>query len=430
MKVVTEPYAPWPPIDEETVEAVVRVLKNEPLSQLQPGDNAMTRAERGWAGYCGSRYALSTNGGSAALAMAVGAVAEPGEEVIVPTYTWNATALAILHANVIPVFADIDPRTYTVDPASVESLVTPRTKAVIAVHLYGHPAEMDAVMAVAERHGLTVIEDCAQAHGAAYKGRKVGTLGHVGCFSFQASKNLCAGEGGMLLTDSQRLFRDCVLVGAHPLRQKVEVPDDDERAAFIGEFCENYRMHPLAAAIVEAGLPKLDGWNALRRRNALALYERIEDIPGIEAPYVSPDVEHVFHMLPFVYRADQLGGFPRGDWLRSVREKGVPMETYVGKPLHLRARHRQAMYYGKGCPWHCPHAARRIEYAEGDCPVAERHCAQTEVTMGGGWLYAATEKLLDQIAEALRQASAEAQGKRGQACSVESSVIDAKGSSG
>jgi len=407
-KIVTEPFAPWPPIDDETVETVVRVLKNEALSQLAPGDNAMTRAERGWADYCGVKNALSCNGGTSAIAMAVGAVAGPGDEVITTTYTWNATALGILHANAIPVFADMDARTHTIDPASVASLVTPQTKAILVVHLYGHPVDMDPIMEIAREHDLVVIEDCAQAHGAAYKGRKVGSLGHIGAFSFQGSKNLSAGEGGMVLTDDDRLFRDCVLVGAHPARQKIDVPGDDERSRLIGDFCENYRMHPLGAALIESNISKLDERNALRRKSAMALYERIEDVPGIEPAYVSPDVEHVFHIMPFMYRAEQLDGLPRSVYLKVAQAKGVPIGTYVGTPLHLRARHLEALYYGKGCPWHCPHAARKIEYHVGDCPVAERHCAETELTMGGGWLYAATDKLLDQLAEAFRQTAAEA----------------------
>ena len=136
-KVVTEPFASWPPIDDETVENVLKVLKNEALSQLAPGDNAITRAERGWSEYCGVKNALSCNGGTSALAMGVGAVAGPGDEVITTTYTWNATALGILHANAVPVFADIDERTYMIDPASVESLITPQTKAILVVRPTG-----------------------------------------------------------------------------------------------------------------------------------------------------------------------------------------------------------------------------------------------------------------------------------------------------
>jgi dTDP-4-amino-4,6-dideoxygalactose transaminase len=310
-----------------------------------------------------------------------------------------------LHANAIPVFADIDGRTLTVDPIHIESLISPRTKAVIAVHLYGHPADMDPIMAVAEKHNLVVIEDCAQAHGALYKGRKVGSLGHIGCFSYQGSKNLAGGEGGMVVTDNETLFRRCVLVGGHPLRQKAEVPDDDELAPYIGEYCENYRMHPLAAAVLEANLPRLDDLNEARRRSAAALCERLADVPGIEPPQVSSDIHHVYHMIPFFYRKEQTDDLPKETYLSIASAKGVPIGNYVETPLHLRKRQREAMYYGRGCPWLCPHAERTVSFSEGDCPVAEQHCAETELTMGGGFLYAASEKLLDQIAEALRQAA-------------------------
>ena len=413
-RIVTEPMAPWPPIDEATVANVTKVLKTESLSQLAPGDNVIGRFERAWAAYCGVRYALSCNAGTSALTMAVRAAgAGPGDEVITATYTWNATALAIVAANVVPVLADVDPQSLTLDPASVEKNITPRTRAVIVVHLYGHPADMDPLMEIAREHDLVVIEDCAQAHGATYKGRKVGSLGHIGCFSFQGSKNLPAGEGGMVLADDEKVFRQCVLMGAHPQRQKTDVPADDENARFIGEFCENFRMHPLAAAILEANLPKLDERNSMRRKNAMALYERIKDVPGVEAPVISPDVEHVFHMVPFMYRSEALPdargkGTPREVFMKVAQAKGVPLFCYIGTPLHLRGRFLEQRYYDRGCPWKCPFADREVRQKKGDCPVAERHCRETELMMGAGFLYVECEKLLDQIAEALRQTAEEA----------------------
>lgn len=408
-KVVTEPMAPWPPIDEETVANVTKVLKNETLSQLSPGENVIGRFERAFAEYCGVKYALSCNGGTSALTMAVRAAgAGPGDEVITSTYTWNATALAIVAANVIPVLADIDPDTLLLDLKSVEKLITPRTRAIIPVHLYGHPVDMDPLMEIARKHDLVVIEDCAQAHGALYKGRRVGSLGHIGAFSFQGSKNLPAGEGGMILANDKEVFTQCVLMGAHPVRQKADVPADDPNARFIGEFCENFRMHPLGAAILESYLPRLDERNGMRRKNAMALYDRIKDVPGIEPPTISPDVEHVFHMVPFMYRADQLGGTPRDVFLKVALAKGAPLFCYIGTPLHLRARFLEQHYYKRGCPWKCPFAEREVIQGEGDCPAAEKHCREHELMMGAGFLYVECDKLLDQIAEAIRQAAEEA----------------------
>jgi hypothetical protein len=144
----------------------------------------------------------------------------------------------------------------------------------------------------------------------------------------------------------------------------------------------------------------------MRRRNALALYDRIADVPGVEPGYVSPDVEHVFHMVPFSYRADRLEGAPRKLWLEIARAKGAPVGTYVGTPLHLRRRVREHAYYGRGCPWECPLGDRPArEPAEGHCPVAERHCAERELTMYGACLWRECDEALDQIARAFREAS-------------------------
>jgi dTDP-4-amino-4,6-dideoxygalactose transaminase len=209
----------------------------------------------------------------------------------------------------------------------------------------------------------------------------------------------------MLVTDDEDTFRRCVTVGAHPSRQWAELPRELAETYHVGEFCENYRMHPLAGALLEAGLPRLDEYNAMRRKNALALYERIADIPGIEPGYVSPDVEHVFHIVPFSYRAEQIEGTPRETWLQIAQAKGAPVGTYVGTPLHLRARVQKHEYYGKGCPWECPFGERRAEPAQGSCPVAEKHCAETELTMYGACFYRECDEALDQIAQAMREAS-------------------------
>jgi dTDP-4-amino-4,6-dideoxygalactose transaminase len=405
-KVVTAPIPAWPVMDEAIVQNVMKVLKTESLSQLGKDDQVVCRFERAWAKYCGTEHALACNGGTAALAMAVGACAQPGDEVIVTTYTWNASALGIIHANAIPVFADIDPQTLMIDPASIERNITPRTRAIIAVHLFGHVCDMDRIMDVARRHKLVVIEDAAQAHGAEYKGRKVGSLGHVGCFSHQGSKNLPGGEGGCLVTNDVDLFRRCVTVGAHPIRQQAELPPELAAQYHVGEFCVNYRMHPLAAAVLEGGLPKLDAYNAMRRRNALALYERIKGVPGIEPTGIGKDVEHVFHMIPFFYRSEQLDGAPKKLWLEIARAKGAPIGSYVSTPLHLRRRVQEHAYYGKGCPWECPLGTRgKREPAQGHCPVAEKHCAESELTMYGACFWKACDETLDQIAQAIREAS-------------------------
>ncbi|HPI78091.1 MAG TPA: aminotransferase class I/II-fold pyridoxal phosphate-dependent enzyme, partial [bacterium] len=186
-------------VDDAEARAVAAVLKSGRLTSLS--NNAVERFEKAFADYCGTKHCVAVNSGTAALHVALAAAgAGPGDEVIAPPYTFIATVSAIIQQNAVPVFADIDRDTLNIDPARVEEKITRRTKAVVPVHLFGLPADMDMITAIAKRRGIMVIEDACQAHGALYKGRKVGSMGDMACFSFQESKNMAAGEGGAIVT--------------------------------------------------------------------------------------------------------------------------------------------------------------------------------------------------------------------------------------
>jgi dTDP-4-amino-4,6-dideoxygalactose transaminase len=383
---------PWPRAGEEEIEAVVAALRKsredwEYLCSAR-GGGPTAEMEQRWAEFMGARFCMATNSGGAALHIAVMAAGvQAGDEVIVSPYTWGQTVSCILQQCAIPVFADIDPETYTLDPADVERKITPYTKAIVVVHLYGHPADMDGIMAVARKHGLKVIEDCAQATGAIYKGRRVGTLGDFGCFSLGDGKQISAGEGGCLLTNDEDLYEEALMVGQHPMRQGWQVKSE-ERRKWMDSLIYTYRIHPLSAVMIMQQLPHLDAWNAQRRRNHELLTEGLKDIPGIKGVKVADGCEHVYHQYSPTFVPEEVEGVSREVYVKALAAEGVPISLgYVRTPIYLRPRFQQKNYfYGKGLPWSL--SQRPIEYRPGDCPVAEHRCAHVELSSGGGprWL--------------------------------------------
>jgi perosamine synthetase len=255
----------WPVFTDEDKTAVLAVLDSAIVNG--PYAPQVKALEEEWGRYCDVRYALSTNSGTAALHTAVaGAGIGTGDQVITTAFTFLATALAILHNNAVPVFVDIDPRTFNIDPARIEERITARTKAIIPVHIHGVPADMDRILAVARKHGLIVIEDAAQAHGSTYKGKKVGGIGDMGCFSFQGSKNLPSGEGGMFVTNREE-FKE----RANRFRMFGEDIRESDKKAFdpsrpldgVREYNSlmmgwMYRTTELTAALCRSQLRRLD----------------------------------------------------------------------------------------------------------------------------------------------------------------------------
>lgn len=297
--------------------AIAEVLESQHFI-LGPNVN---KCEKTIAEYSGCAHAVGVSSGSDALLISL--MAEnigPGDEVITTPYTFFATAGAIARLGAVPVFIDIDPVTYNLDPGRIPPKVTARTRAIIPVHLYGQMADMDPVMRVADEHGLVIIEDAAQAIGAAYKGRRAGSIGHYGCFSFFPSKNLgAAGDGGMVVTnDAQRAEKLRCLRG-HGSKPKYY-------HKLIGG---NFRLDAMQAAIVSAKLPHLDGWTAARQCNAKR-YDQLFAEAGspIGLPAVVAD-RHIFNQ--YVIRVSD-----RDDLQAYLREKGVGTEVYYPVPMHLQ----------------------------------------------------------------------------------------------
>ncbi len=298
------------------------------------------RFEEDFARYCQAKHAIGVNSGTDALYLALGAKGiGPEDEVIVPAFTFIASALCVSYTGATPVFVDVEPETYNVDPEAFARAITPRTKAVIVVHLYGQPAHMDEILAVARQHGVTVIEDACQAHGAFYKDRKVGSLGDLACFSFYPTKSLGAfGDGGMIVTSD-----DEVAQKAYMLRDYGRDSRYDHK---IKGF--NSRLDTVQAVILAAKLKRLDKWNAMRAQNAQRYRECLEGLDGVIAPDVQPDRTHVYQTYA-IRLADR-----RDEVLAALKERGVGVLIHYPIPLH-----RQTAYADAG-------------YAAGDFPVAEQ----------------------------------------------------------
>ncbi|HLB26598.1 MAG TPA: DegT/DnrJ/EryC1/StrS family aminotransferase [Dehalococcoidia bacterium] len=345
-KVRTRPFPPWPALGDEDVSAVADVLRSGALTQLSGG--AVAAFEDAFAAWNGSPHCVATSSGTTAIHTALTALdIGPGDEVIVPAHTFIASATPALHQRAVPVFADVDPETYCLSPESVAERITARTKAIIAVHLNGHPVDLDALLARAEPRGIAVIEDCAQAHGALYNGRKVGTIGRVGCFSFWEDKVMTTGgEGGAVVT-----AEDALAERMRRIRHHGEGPTEGQRAYYHLELGYNYRLTSMQAATGLVQLRKLDGYLEARRRNAAYLTERLSTLGSVVPPPVAPYAVHSYYKyvcrLPTGALDTDINAF-----VRAVAAEGVPAQRRYPTPLP-----KQPVFAGLG---------------NAPCPVAER----------------------------------------------------------
>ena len=328
----------WPVVTPQDEAAVLRVLRGSgPLSSGGDGEHEVPELERAWAAATGVPFAAAVASGTAALELAVRALRLPaGAEVIVPALTMNATALAVRLAGAAPVFADIDPVTYNLDPASAAAAVTARTGALLPVHLHGLPADMDALTGLARRRGLAVIEDAAQAHGARYNGRAAGSLGDAGCFSLHPSKNLpSCGEGGLVTTSSPALHEAVCRLRMFGERLEPGRP----RSYVTHETAGNHRLSAVEAAFTRSQLTRFDADRAAREPAVRRFADRLGRLPGLLAPVVPAGCTHAWHILRFRLAPERLGmdGLPapavRAAFHRVLRAEGVPVSRYQVAPL-------------------------------------------------------------------------------------------------
>lgn len=297
--------------------------------------------ESKWADLVGVDHAVAVSNGTTALQLALNAVGlEPGDEVIVPSLTFGSTATAVVHQAGVPVFADIDRELYTLDHTDLQRCVSEHTEAVIPVHLYGHPAEMDEIQAFADEHDLRVIEDAAQAHGASYRGEPVGSIGDVGCFSFYATKNITTGEGGIVTTDDDEIADRIRLLRNHGMEGR------DKHVA----LGYNYRMSDLNAAIGTAQVDRLEEFNERRRELSERLFEALDDLEWIEPATVREYVEHAYFWAPFEVDRDVAGMSGKEVW-RELKERGVETRHRYVDPLYEHPVFEEHRGFNSEFPW-------------------------------------------------------------------------------
>jgi len=322
-----------PIIGQEEIKAVEEVLKSGMLAQGE----AVKSFEDGFAAYLGVKNAIAVNNGTVALDLAIKALdLEPGSEIITPAFTFIATANCALYQGLRPVFADVDERTFNIDPDDLQERITPRTKAVIGVHLYGQPFPLSAVQEICQERNIALVEDCAQAHGAEWKGKKVGSFG-TGCFSFYPTKNMTTGEGGMITTDDDALAARLRLLRSH---------GDSGKYNHIS-LGYNYRMMNLQGALGLVQLRRLEEFTARRIANARFLNENIR-VKGISTPFQMNGVRHVYHQ--YVVRVEDEFPASRERLMEYLQAKGVGSAVHYPKAVYQQPLYRDMGYSYVSCP--------------------------------------------------------------------------------
>jgi perosamine synthetase len=377
----TKLFPAYNTIGEAEKTAVLRVLESGNLSQFLGawhkdfyGGPTVQKFENDWAKLFGSKYAISVNSNTSGLFAAIGACGiKAGDEVIVSPYTMSASALAPIIYGAVPVFADVDDLNYGLSPESIEKCITPRTKAIIVVHLFGNPAKMDEIMSIARNYNLKVIEDCAQAPMALYKGKPVGTIGDIGIFSLNYHKHIHTGEGGILTTNDDQIAERIYLIRNHGenIVEPKGVLDVFNTHGF------NFRMTEIEAAIGIEQLKKLPALIKERLENAEYFSNELTKIEGITTPFIELENKHVFYLQALKFDKHIIG-IDRNTFVEAVkaeipsailREDTPLMGSGYVRPLYLQPLYQQRATH---CSFNCEKYKGQVNYNKGICPVAEK----------------------------------------------------------
>lgn len=391
----TAPWPSWPQWDESDVELIRATVDRGVWGGVDAP--AVVEFEAAWSRFTGVRHTRTCSNGTVSLQIALCALGvASGDEVIVPAYTFMATATAVLEVCALPIFVDIDPGTYCVDPDAVAAAITPRTKAVIAVHLAGHPADLDRLTAICREHGLALIEDAAQAHGAAWDGRPVGGFGAFGSWSFQGSKNLTSGEGGALTTDDAELA-----ALADSYRNCGRVPEGEWYEHHL--LGENHRLTAVQAALLNAGLARLPAQIERREASAAVLDEELAGVEGIRPMRRDPKATvHAHHLYQFRYDGAAFGGLSRAEFVAALNAEGIPASPGYPVPLYRQPVFAARNFDLRATGWRSDEPATR--YGELHLPACERACAEA-VWLPQALLLAPPEEMAD-VVEAVRRVQA------------------------
>lgn len=389
----TKPFPSWPIIEKKDEEGWLEVLRARKWFRMN-GDKA-AQFEKRYAALTGAKECLATNSGTNALFTSLNALdIGPGDEVLVPPYTFVATINVVFLQYALPVFVDTDPETFQMDARKLEDAITERTRCIIPVHLGGNAVDMDTVLAVAQKHNLCVIEDACQAHLGEWRGRKAGTLGDTGCFSFQVSKNLCCGDGGAIISNNTELMDRCYSFHSNG-RERIKTSG----FGYVHNGT-NVRMTEFQAAVLLAQMTRLEEQSRTREQNAAYLTNQLEEIPGIlPAKMYEGCTRNAYHLYMFRYDEGQFAGVPRGQFMKALRAEGIPCSGGYS-PLNkndfvkntLSSRGFQAVY-----------SRERIDryFEENHCPENDRLCEEAV------WFFQTmligSRKDMDQIAEAIRK---------------------------
>lgn len=361
-KKTLEKIFPWPLVTAEEVEVVSKVVESGEWGVNSTAINHVEDFEKEFAIYHKVKYALSVSNGSVALRIALLSMGvKPGDEILVPALTFIATASIVIEANCIPVFVDVEPNTYNIDPELLSAKVTAKTKGIIPVHFAGHACDMEKINSFAEAHNLFVIEDACHAHGGSYKNQKLGTLGDVGCFSFQASKNMCSGEGGIIITDDPEIYKI-----AYALKNVGRKSD--------GKWYEhyylgcNYRITQFQAAILRLQLKRLDAQNQLREENAALLIELLSNDLGLHPllpeQYVT---QHAYHLFVMKYDKHAFSNMTKEDFCEMLTAEGIPSAAGYPMPLYKQPVFKDKEFMSYSLPL-------ELSYEAVYCPETERAC--------------------------------------------------------
>lgn len=398
-----EPLPRYNTIGAEEKAAVMGVLDDGELSGFIAyngaefyGGRAVRALEEAFREFYNVPHAVSVNSATSGLHCALAATGiGPGDEVIVPPYTMSASATAVLFTGAVPVFADIDDKIFCLDPAAVEAAITPYTRAVVAVNLFGHPAPLLQLREICDRRGLFLIEDNAQAPSATIKGRYTATIGDIGVFSFNRHKTMQSGEGGMAICRDNKLALKMQLVRNHGEVVVAGMSVDD----IVNTIGLNYRMTEMEAAVARVQFGKLPALNAQRVALADRISKGLREIPGLSPPHIGEDCTHVYYFYPIIYD-EKATGLPRDLFAKAVQAEGFTLRAGYVKPIYLEPLYQRRLAFGdKGFPFNANPRQGNLSYAKGICPVVER-LAEKELLVTNIIYPPLTEADMDRFVEA------------------------------
>jgi dTDP-4-amino-4,6-dideoxygalactose transaminase len=393
-------FPSWPVLDQTEERALLDTLRS---GKWYRGQGRMANQfEQAYAQLTDARFCLATNGGTSALFTSLNAAGvEPGDEVLVPPYTFIATVNVVLGQHALPIFVDSDPETFQMDARKIEAAITPRTRAIIPVHLGGNVCDLDAMISIATRHNIPLIEDACQAHLSEWRGRKAGTYGQAGCFSFQASKNLNSGEGGAILFNDEDFHERCYAFHNNGTGLKQRTPNFAYSSAGA-----NFRMTEFQAALLVAQMTRIEAQSKTRTENATYLTSLLKEIPGVTPARIYEGcTRNAYHLYMFRYDKNHFAGVPRSVFLKALAAEGIPASGGYS-PLNTQPFLKAAINsrgYRKLFP-----AQVLAEWEERNrCPANDRLCE--EAVWFTQTMLLAPRSSMDLIAQAIRKLQANAE---------------------